>query len=176
MIEIYGASETAGIGFRRDAADAFALLPRWQRGIDEDTLIELETGNQYPLSDHLKWTGATHFQPLGRRDGAIQVGGINVFPGSIAERLQQLPNIAAAAVRLMSPAEGTRLKAFIVPSDNSITPDELAAFLHTWCAKHLSAAERPKAFSFGPALPRNATGKLCDWVIGQGTEPSSETR
>lgn len=165
MMEVYGSSETAGIGFRSDPEEAFLLLPRWQRGSGVHTLIELDTGTEYALSDHLQWQGQTSFRPDGRRDEALQVGGINVFPAAIAERLQSLPEVSSAAVRLMSPTEGERLKAFVIPATGYDDSEALEALLHAWCAQNLTAAERPKAFTFGLQLPRNAIGKLIDWSI-----------
>lgn len=168
MVEVYGSSETAGIGFRRDPEEAFHLLPRWQRGSHVDTLTEMDTGTSYPLSDHLQWQDQAYFRPAGRRDEAVQVGGMNVFPALIAERLQSLPEVAAAAVRLMNPAEGERLKSFIVPARGFTDSETLEAILRAWCTQYLTAAERPKAFTFGADLPCNALGKLSDWSISTG--------
>lgn len=165
MFEIYGSSETSGIGFRESSEAAYRLLPRWQRISRPNALSELETGDIHELSDYLDWQDETHFRPAGRRDNAIQVGGINVFPTTIAERLQSLPEVAAAAVRLMSPDEGERLKAFIVPSDTAERPEVLEPILHAWCRRNLAAVERPKAFTFGPELPSNTIGKQSDWAI-----------
>ncbi|WLD58176.1 hypothetical protein NFC81_15905 [Salinispirillum sp. LH 10-3-1] len=165
-IEIYGSSETSGLGFRRHPDEPFELLPRWQR-LDErpDTLLDARTQTQYPLSDHIAWQTARMFVPQGRRDHAVQVAGINVFPDSVAEKLRQLPYVQSVAVRLMLPAEGDRLKAFVVPADATIRPDDLRQQLQAWCQRHLSAAECPQAFTFGVELPRNALGKASDWSI-----------
>lgn len=168
MIEVYGSSETAGIGFRRAPEEDFRLLPRWQRDSRPSTLTERATGTEYELSDHLEWQNQTCFRPAGRRDEAVQVGGINVFPGNIAERLRSLPEIADTAVRLMTPAEGERLKAFIVPAEGYDDSEALESRLHTWCMQNLAAPERPKAFTVGPALPCNTMGKPSDWSIGPG--------
>lgn len=37
--------------------------------------------------------------------------------------------------------------------------------LTAWIAERLPAPERPSAYSFGAALPRQASGKLTDWII-----------
>lgn len=173
MVEVYGSSETAGIGVRSDPGLPFQLLPRWQHGSHANTLAEFETGIEYELSDDVKWLGHAHFLPEGRRDEVVQVAGINVFPFRITERLQCLPEIAAAAVRLMSALEGDRLKAFIVPAEDPVDQEALEAFLHAWCMRNLTAVERPKAFTFGPTLPHNLMGKQSDWSIkgGVSAEP-----
>ena len=99
---------------------------------------------------------------------------INVFPSRITERLQCLPEVAAATVRLMSALEGDRLKAFIVPAEDYVDQEALEVFLHAWCMRNLTAVERPKAFTFGLTLPHNAMGKQSDWPIkgGVSAEPS----
>jgi long-chain acyl-CoA synthetase len=51
----------------------------------------------------------------GRAEGAVQVGGVNVFPDVVGRVLTAHSGVAQAAVRLMRPEEGTRLKAFVVP-------------------------------------------------------------
>lgn len=176
MIEVYGSSETAGIGVRSDPDAPFTLMPRWQRGANADTLIECGTDTEYELSDQLQWQAPLHFRPEGRRDHAVQVGGINVFPASIAERLQGLPEVAGAGVRLMSALEGERLKAFIVPAEGYDDHEALKTILNAWCMRNLTAAERPKVFTFGPALPHNPLGKQSDWSIqGSALEVPSAT-
>ena len=100
--------------------------------------------------------------PTGRRDNAVQVGGVNVYPARIAAKIQSLPEIAACAVRPMRPEEGTRLKAFIVPFREENT-QELKRSLRRRLKQMLSAEECPVSFSFGPSLPRNSMGKLADW-------------
>jgi len=77
--------------------------------------------------------------------------------------LLQHPDVADAAVRLMTVPENARLKAFVVPQAGANTAD-LSQRLDTWLATRLSAAERPRAWALGADLPRNAQGKLVDWV------------
>jgi acyl-CoA synthetase (AMP-forming)/AMP-acid ligase II len=64
----------------------------------------------------------------------------------------------------MTPREGDRLKAYVVPvpgSDAAGLPGELMR----WSAMRLSTAERPKSFTIGRSLPMNDRGKLTDWPI-----------
>ena len=98
-------------------------------------------------------------------DAAVQVGGHNVYPGHVAARLRNHPAVKAAAVRLMTPAEGDRLKAFVAPRQPGVCEDLLRRELTLWCQEHLTAPERPRAFSFGAELPTNAQGKPMDWRV-----------
>jgi 4-coumarate--CoA ligase len=88
-----------------------------------------------------------------------------VFPAYVAEVLAMHPAVAGCAVRLMRADEGTRLKAFVVPHDNLEEPARLRTALTRWIGERLSPAERPAAYSFGAALPRQPNGKLTDWII-----------
>jgi acyl-coenzyme A synthetase/AMP-(fatty) acid ligase len=65
---------------------------------------------------------------------------------------------------MMRPEEGNRLKAYVVPAPDVRDAGAFLAELNAWIDSVLPAPERPKSITFGPALPRSATGKLCDWI------------
>jgi acyl-coenzyme A synthetase/AMP-(fatty) acid ligase len=115
--------------------------------------------------DKLEWLDERRYRVGARDDGAVQVGGINVFPNRVRSVLQEHPDIAAAAVRLMSPAEGRRLKAFIVPALAGTDIDALRNGLDAWVAKRLSGPERPRAYTFGRSLPADQMGKAAEWPV-----------
>lgn len=165
FIEIYGSSETAGVGWRSDPDTPFRLLPYWRPGETPLTIHRLAADGsvrQAEVPDRLAWVADRCFQLEGRTDDAVQVAGHNVFPAAVRARLLQHPLVRDAAVRLMRPSEGERLKAFIVPTEAAVDAAGLARELIAWC-NALSAPERPKAFNFGAELPRNPLGKLADW-------------
>jgi 4-coumarate--CoA ligase (photoactive yellow protein activation family) len=179
LLQVYGSSETGGVGWRDRAGAAFALLPHWQRvdGSDELARRMPDGGVQrYPLQDKLDWRDARHFLPAGRIDQAVQVGGVNVFPAYVAEVLRMHPGVQDAAVRLMRADEGRRLKAFIVPRApiddigriDDIGEAALREELAAWIAARLPAPECPAAFTFGARLPRQASGKPADWIVDAG--------
>jgi long-chain acyl-CoA synthetase len=180
LLQIYGSSETAGVGWRDRPGAAFTLLPYWRRMENAPELVRcLPDGAEapYPLQDELAWQDDSRFLPAGRIDGAVQVGGVNVFPAYVADVLKLHPRVLDATVRMMRADEGRRLKAFVVPrpapeqgaeadggSDagaHAVLAEELAG----WVAARLSSAERPAAFTFGVRLPRQASGKPADWII-----------
>lgn len=160
LLQVYGSSETAGVGWRDDPASSYALLPGWQR--HGDGLLQGQTPVQPP--DLLGWDEDGRFRLLGRCDGAVQVGGFNVRPDDVRDTLARHPGVADVAVRPMRPEEGGRLKAFVVPSAAAADPDALLAELRRFAVETLAPAERPGAYSFGPALPRTELGKLADWA------------
>lgn len=161
LLQVYGASETGGIGWRDDPAQSYALLPGWKRGGD----VLLREGQPVEGPDLLNWEAGDRFRLIGRRDGAVQVGGLNVIPGQVGAMLMQHPAVAEVSVRLMRPEEGDRLKAFVVPAAYAPASDELRAELHRFARATLAPGERPGAYSFGPALVRTELGKLADWVV-----------
>ena len=79
--------------------------------------------------------------------------------------LVELEASAQAAVRLMRPEEGVRLKAFVVPKDGAGTEQEPHLQLWAWIDRELAPPERPKALRFGPALPMTPEGKAADWSL-----------
>ncbi|MCK8455589.1 AMP-binding protein [Sphingomonas faeni] len=166
LVDIYGSSETSGIAMRDLPATAYALLPRWQlvpSGHDDANdawQLRDDRGGRYDLPDHIERIGERSLRPIGRRDGAVQVGGNNVWPMRIADLLRTIDGVADAAVRLH--IDG-RLKAFVVPHDDR-DREKLSASIEQAIAERLASPERPKTIRFGPALPRDAMGKLCDWT------------
>jgi 4-coumarate--CoA ligase len=162
LLDVYGSSETGGIAIRSVPAAAYNLLPRWRLSPngEGDWCLRNAKGKSYGLPDHVERVGERSLRPLGRRDGAVQVGGEKVWPGRVADTLRQIDGIADVAVRQQP---NGRLKAFIVP-DDSLEAAELAAMVERVCDDRLSPPEQPRTIRFGDALPRNMMGKLEDWV------------
>ncbi|MEG3163400.1 class I adenylate-forming enzyme family protein [Sphingomonas sp. PB2P19] len=161
LIDVYGSSETAAIGTRIVPSSDYDLLPRWTmtaRGEGDWQLVD-RTGTTADFPDYIERTGERSLRPVGRRDGAVQVAGHNVWPERIAQLLRDSDGVAEATVRLGATG---RLKAFIVPLAGQ-DPTTLAIDLERAVA-HLAGHERPKSFRFGSRLPRNGMGKLCDWA------------
>ncbi|MBD8655396.1 AMP-binding protein [Oxalobacteraceae sp. CFBP 13730] len=172
LVQVYGSSETAGVGWRDEAEGGYTLFPYWSRTRQDkrqaDGLVrQCPDGTRQPamLQDRLAWRDDGRFQPDGRIDQAVQVGGVNVFPGYVADVLRLHPAVLEASVRRMRPDEGERLKAFVVVRDGAVADAALQAGLHAWLSERLTAPECPVAYSFGPRLPRGAGGKLADWII-----------
>jgi 4-coumarate--CoA ligase len=165
LTEVYGSSETSGIGWRHDPSQPFELMPFWTLGPDGQS-ISRGGGAPLPFPDLVAVKGDRLVRPIGRRDGAVQVGGINVFPERVRDALLACPGVADAAVRAFAvdgDAARQRLKAFVVPDAAGADAAELEEALRRHAAEKLSGVERPAAYAFGPELPRNAMGKLADW-------------
>lgn len=167
VIEVYGSSETAGVGWRDGPAQPFALFPYWSRKpASEGRIGRLDPSGQwltFELPDRIAWLDERRFQVLGRRDGAIQIGGLNVYPERIAACLREHPEVAEAVVRPTGSGADPRLKAFVVPAATCRDPEGLPDRLHRWLAGRLLPHERPRSIRVGPKLPRSELGKLADW-------------
>lgn len=166
LTQVYGSSETAGIGTRTKAGAAFRLMPFWGRdSCDDQWLVRTSldgSTRQFPVQDRLAWHDEHEFGVCGRVDEAVQVAGINVFPARVRKVLLEHPGVVDAAVRLMTPEEGSRLKAYVVRAPGT-DPVALEKALWNWTEARLTSPERPKSFTVGEALPKNAMGKLADW-------------
>ena len=167
LVQVYGSSETAGVGVRASTTNPFELLSYWRRsGTNADEIIRTapeghQTTRRVP--DVIEWADERHFLPLERRDGAVQVGGINVSPAEVRAVLIAHPDVGDATVRLMTGERLGRLKAFVVPSRSDVDRRALHAALEQWVTVRLAAPQRPRAFTFGDAIPRDALGKASDW-------------
>jgi len=164
LYEIYGSTETGGIGWRTDGASPYRLFGHWSK-LDDDRL--LKSAGVYALPDLVNWLDSEHLAPASRRDLAVQVGGVNVHPAHVRSVLLAHGGVADAAVRLMQAGEGERLKAFVVPSDLNADRRHLQVLLVDWVDTRLAVAERPRSFTFGAAVPLTPAGKPADWSIEQ---------
>ncbi|WP_321405159.1 AMP-binding enzyme [Maridesulfovibrio sp.] len=163
MTEVYGSSETGGVGFRHDPSGMYTLLSHWKKTGDSTIERTSATGDkqQHVLQDHLEWQGA-RFRPLKRADKAVQVGGINVYPARVENFFRELPQVRDCCVRLMRADEGERLKIFIVPASEKENA-ALEKELRNLAIDKLSHHEKPGKYNFGPSLPVSNIGKLSDW-------------
>lgn len=165
VTEVYGSSETAGVGVRIWPEEKYVLMPHWSRPCSDSSSSEVLlhiSGLQVSPMDELVFSDETRFVLRRRKDGAVQVGGTNVFLHLVESKLLQHPEVKSATVRLMRPEEGNRLKGFIVPAQN-VGPVDLQETLERWLDTWPIPAERPRSLTFGSELPRNTLGKLCDW-------------
>lgn len=164
MLSIYGATETAGVGYRWGAEGPYTLFDYWRREgellrrlrteDDESVLIEPE--------DVLAFEDQRRFRPVGRKDCVVQVAGRNVRPAHVAERLATHPLVENCSVQLDESGEEPRLSASIVLAAGADAPDAEAA-LRSWAQDALTSAERPGRWHFSAEVPMTVTGKPRGW-------------
>ncbi|MEN0019968.1 MAG: AMP-binding protein [Planctomycetota bacterium] len=149
LTDIYGATETGALGVRTQPCDAFTALNA-QRA-------------RSAAVDHLDWLGDDTFMVAARHDAAVQIGGVNVSIEHVRSVLSSHEGVRDCSVRLVDNANGPRLAAFVVPSDDAITATELQTQLRAHAAASLDAPARPTSYTFGAELPRSALGKHISW-------------
>ncbi|SEA04546.1 AMP-binding protein [Alkalimonas amylolytica] len=158
LLDIYGSTETGGIATRWWPESSYQLLAHWQR-LDSQHIKRRGDTSGTPLMDQLHWLSECTFQLHGRLDDVISIGGINVSPTRVAERLRALSSVQECAVRPTGPDAQRRLKAFVVPAvDPAIAEQDIANTIALW-----PAAERPINITYGDVIPTNAIGKRTDW-------------
>lgn len=154
MRELYGSTETGLIGWRDDPNEPFILCDQWRRHGD-DLFRFAPDQSEKPVQpmDILDWADERSFRLLGRRDGAVQVGAVNVFPNEVAKVLCDHEKIADCRVVVGRRGDGvSRLIAHIVLEKN-VAPDEnTAREIDVWCRLKLRQQERPRIYNFEAAL------------------------
>jgi 4-coumarate--CoA ligase (photoactive yellow protein activation family) len=169
LFHLYGSSETAGIGWRAAWQDPYRLFAYFAFEPETPACLWRElpdgTRSQVRCQDRLERGGGNLFRVGPRNDAAVQVAGNNVFPSRVAEVLRRHPLVADAAVRLMRPDEGSRLKAFVVPAAGVRDRDAFLADVERWIERELAVPERPRALRLGARLPTAESGKASDWSL-----------
>jgi len=164
LFDVYGSTETGGIGFRTNPQNHYALLPYFMPGESQNNQLWRQNldGRQSLITapDYLIWQGERLFSIEGRIDGALQVGGVNVNPKQIADAIAQIPNVNTAVVRPFTQAQVIRLKAFVVLDKD--TPKARQSLLRL-LEERFVGAERLVQVSFGAAIP---TTKWASLVTG----------
>ena len=165
LIEIYGASEGGAFGWREKSGCPFTLLPFWNAVVN-DGRLEVITRKETPLTvdipDIVEMDAHGQFRPVGRRDLAVQVAGINVYPQKVEAILKAHPAVKDAAVRSMRPDEGERLKAFIV-LEEGYSEEKTLTDLRAFMKEKLTVHETPRRITFGERVPVTDFGKKRDW-------------
>ncbi|VAW05253.1 4-coumarate--CoA ligase [hydrothermal vent metagenome] len=152
--ELYGSTETGLIAWRDAPGEPFVLFDHWR--YDNDRLIRLTPDGgerEVEASDFLEWKSKRSFDLSGRRDGAVQIGAVNVIPGDVAARLCDHGLVADCAISVGRRGDGVdRLIAHIVLK-KGVAPDERSAReIDVWCRTELRQQERPRIFHFEQAL------------------------
>jgi fatty-acyl-CoA synthase len=105
----------------------------------------------------------------GRDDDMVISGGENVYPLEVENLLAGRDDVVEAAVIGVDDAEfGTRLRAFVVPTDEAARDQqEIKDFVRTNLARY----KVPRDVVFLDELPRNATGKVMRRQLPTGPLP-----
>lgn len=148
--ELYGSTETGLMAWRDSPSEAFVLFDHWRR--EGDGLMRLcpdGEARQVEAMDRLTWEGERSFTLSGRRDGAVQIGAVNVFPEAVAETLRAHPHIKDCRIVVGRRGDGAaRLIANIVLADKTPPNERTARDIDVWCRVNLRQQERPQIYNF----------------------------
>ncbi len=148
--ELYGSTETGLIAWRDTPGEAFVLFDHWKR--EGDVLSRTRPDKTEKLvepMDALEWKGERNFTLAGRRDGAVQIGAVNVFPDAVALALTAHPSIQSCTVSVGRRGDGaSRLVAHIVLKRDASPNERTARSIDAWCRSHLRQQERPQIYNF----------------------------
>ncbi|NNU16480.1 hypothetical protein HK107_09125 [Parvularcula sp. ZS-1/3] len=151
--ELYGSTESGVVGWRDSQSEPFTLFDHWDR--DGEAIVRQRPGGRslrlIPM-DEVEWEGKRAFRLGERRDGAVQIGAVNVFPSQIAEIITEQPAVQKCEVRLSRrPGALDRLIADIIVMPGLEPDQDLAWSIDEWCRERLRPAERPRIYHFVPA-------------------------
>jgi acyl-CoA synthetase (AMP-forming)/AMP-acid ligase II/3-hydroxymyristoyl/3-hydroxydecanoyl-(acyl carrier protein) dehydratase len=163
VVEVYGSTETGGIGWRETPDQTWTPFPDATIAVDSEGALLVSSPRLGPAlprpfvcADRVELLSAGRFRLLGRADGVMKVGGKRVSLREIEERLLTLPGVRDAAA-LGVPSSGARgEEIWVAASAPGWTPALLRERLLAW----LDPVTVPRRIRVVPALPREATGKL----------------
>lgn len=94
-----------------------------------------------------------------RKDSMIVSGGENIYPAAVENVLHAHSNVESAAV-VGTPDEewGKVVTAFVVPTDPSLSEDDLDEFVRS--SDDLEDFKRPRIYHFRDELPKTQSGKI----------------
>jgi long-chain acyl-CoA synthetase len=99
-----------------------------------------------------------------RKKHMINTAGYNVYPREVEELLFEHPDIAdAAVVGIPDERRGETIKAFVVPTDSDLTPDEVREY----ALDNLAEYKHPREVEFTDELPRTTTGKVQKFELSE---------
>ena len=147
--ELYGSTETGVLAWRDSPGEPFVLFDHWTRS--KTGLARRRASGELrdvAAMDAIEWTSERLFRLGGRRDGAVQVGAVNVIPERIAAVIAGHRAIDACRIEVMREKGGVnRLVARIVLKRGVVPGEALARDLDQWCRAQLRPQERPRIYN-----------------------------
>ena len=158
--ELYGSTENGLIAWRDSPGEAFVLFDHWRKDGDSLARISPDGGvRRVEAMDVLSWAGERSFTLAGRRDGAVQIGAVNVFPAAVAAALRSHPHVSDCEITVGRRGDGaSRLIAHIVLSEKAPPNERTARDIDAWCRSNLRQQERPQIYNFESESGGGAAG------------------
>lgn len=145
LTELYGSTETAGIGYRESSQEPFRLIPYWQLKNNEE-VWDQQNNKAYPLMDYVEKAGDNQFVLLGRKDNQINIAGKLVDLNEVNNLIKTLPNVKECRLSTKSIDGNLLFQAELVLNDDS---DEQRQLIKTMIRNLLPAHQKPANIYFG---------------------------
>ncbi|WP_020606020.1 AMP-binding protein [Spirosoma spitsbergense] len=136
LVDVYGSSDTGGLAFRKSPDAPFLLFPHVSMMGDQ------EVGS---MPDRIERISEREIRVVGRFDGAIQIGGVNIYPKHIQQLMVSCPLVAECDLYAKSVDGQPQL--FCAIQLRTRTDQTKQACL-TWFKENLSAPEIPRNIQF----------------------------
>ena len=156
FIDVYGSTETGGVGWREKPHESFRLLSNF---VCEEEQINDTKGVKIDLQDTLSWNDEGLFQVSHRIDRCVKIGGMNISLKFVRDVILTSELFNDIFLRVSN----NRIKAFAIISSNVTDIETVHAKAIDFCNRNLEAPARPVQFTFGDSPPHNAMGKVQDW-------------
>ena len=115
-------------------------------------------------NDLATWDEKQFITICGRKDDMIISSGENIYPTEVEEVINQHPKVKDCIVTSTpDKIRGQKVTAYVVPADESLTPEELDQFCKD--SPDIANFKRPRYYRFVSQIPFNATGKKLHYKI-----------
>ncbi len=142
LTEIYGSSDTGGLGYRQSPDAPFTLFPYIAIQPGEPlSATRSDTGESYLLPDRLEQVTERQVRVLSRQDDAVSIAGVNVYPAYIKQVIDACPLVAECDVYAKADSGVSQLYGAIrLRVHNDLNREGCMR----WIREHLSAPELPR--------------------------------
>ncbi len=131
------------------------MLGYWGR--PEETAKVLDSEGWLATGDIGVMNAQGFMKIVDRKKDMIIVSGFNVYPNEIEEVVAMHPDVReVAAIGVPDPAQGERVKIFVVSRNPALTAEDLLQH----CRRNLTGYKMPRAVEFRDALPQTNVGKI----------------
>lgn len=165
LAEIYGSTETAGLGWRTVDNAGFALLPWWHltQTLQVSSVTSSVSKETHLLQDIIEVDRSGLLHVLGRIDNVVQMAGHNVNLTTLAERISAHADIdAAKAVHELNQGNG-RLHYFLALRKEPVNAAHWCMQFSRWLEQNLGDVPPPTSVVIAAGLPRGANNKVVTW-------------
>lgn len=163
LVEIYGNTDTAGLAWRSTNDTGFALLPWWQltQTLQVSSVSSSISNETHLLPDVIEHNRSGQLHIGGRLGNIAQLPGISINLLTLAERIREHADIAAAKV--VHEAGSERLHFFLALPKEPANPAHWCMEFSRWLEQHLGDVPAPTSVVMAAELPASANHPIATW-------------